>query len=323
MIISKTPFRISFVGGGTDIQDYYKLDYGSVVSSTINKYLYITVNKRFDDDIRISYSKTEIVKSVDEIQHDLCRECLKTVGIYQGIEITSISDIPSGTGLASSSVYTVGLLNALYSYVGQQKSAKELADIACDIEINKLGHPIGKQDQYAVAFGGLNYFRFNKDESIDIENIKLSIRDSNIMKNKLMLFYTGINRSANNILVDQKCNISNRIDALNNIKYLADNLKYELQHNGFNIKFGKSIREGWKYKRELSNKISNDSLESLCNTILDSGAVGCKILGAGGGGFILVYSDEEFQDNIRQKTNLKEIDFRFTDIGSRIVYFGE
>lgn len=323
MIISKTPFRISFVGGGTDIQDYYKLDYGSVVSSTINKYLYITVNKRFDDDIRISYSKTEIVKSVDEIQHDLCRECLKTVGIYQGIEITSISDIPSGTGLASSSVYTVGLLNALYSYVGQQKSARELADIACDIEINKLGHPIGKQDQYAVAFGGLNYFRFNKDESIDIENIKLSIRDSNIMKNKLMLFYTGINRSANNILVDQKCNISNRIDALNNIKYLADNLKYELQNNGFNIKFGKSIREGWKYKRELSNKISNDSLESLCSTILDSGAVGCKILGAGGGGFILVYSDEEFQDNIRQKTNLKEIDFRFTDIGSRIVYFGE
>ena len=323
MIISKTPFRISFVGGGTDIQDYYKLDYGAVVSSTINKYLYITVNKRFDDDIRISYSKTEIVKSVDEIQHDLCRECLKTVGIYQGIEITSISDIPSGTGLASSSVYTVGLLNALYSYVGQQKSARELADIACDIEINKLGHPIGKQDQYAVAFGGLNYFRFNKDESVDIENIKLSVRDLNIMKNKLMLFYTGINRSANNILVDQKCNISNRIDALNNIKYLADNLKYELQNNGFNIKFGKSIQEGWKYKRELSNKISNDSLESLCSTILDSGAVGCKILGAGGGGFILVYSDEEFQDNIRQKTNLKEIDFRFTDIGSRIVYFGE
>ena len=323
MIISKTPFRISFVGGGTDIQDYYKLDYGAVVSSTINKYLYITVNKRFDDDIRISYSKTEIVKSVDEIQHDLCRECLKTVGIYQGIEITSISDIPSGTGLASSSVYTVGLLNALYSYVGQQKSAKELADIACDIEINKLGHPIGKQDQYAVSFGGLNYFRFNKDESVDIENIRLSVRDLNIMKNKLMLFYTGINRSANDILVDQKCNISNRINALNNIKCLADSLKYELQHNGFNVKFGKSIREGWKYKRELSNKISNDSLESLCSTILDSGAVGCKILGAGCGGFILVYSDEEFQDNIRQKTNLKEIDFRFTDIGSRIVYFGE
>lgn len=320
MIISRTPFRVSFAGGGTDINDYYQNRYGAVVSTTINKYLYITVNKRFDDDIRVSYSKTEIVNSIDNIQHELCKECLKTVGITKGIEITSISDIPSGTGLGSSSVYTVGLLNALYSYIGEQKSAKELAEIACDVEINKLNHPIGKQDQYAVAFGGLNYFKFNIDGSVEYEKINLSFRDQSEMGHKLMMFYTGIDRDANGILNDQKNEYDNKIEILNNIRDLADNLKNELIYKGFNSNFGNILYKGWKNKKLLSNKISNDKIDSLCNASLAAGALGCKILGAGGGGFILIYCDEQFQDNVRQILQLKEIDLRFSEYGSRIVY---
>ena len=320
MIISRTPFRVSFAGGGTDIYDYYKNGYGAVVSTTINKYLYITVNKRFDDDIRVSYSKTEIVGNVDDLQHELCKECLKTVGITKGIEITSISDIPSGTGLGSSSVYTVGLLNALYSYIGEQKSAKELAKIACNVEIDKLNHPIGKQDQYAVAFGGLNYFKFNNDETVDQEKIKLSFSDLKKINNKLMLFYTGIDRNANKILEDQKVKLPNKIEILNDIRDLADKLKGDLQNNGFNDSFGNILHKGWKRKKVISDKISNDNIDSLYNSALDAGALGGKLLGAGGGGFILLYCNEDQQDSVRKILRLKEIDFNLTEYGSRIVY---
>ena len=204
MIITKTPFRISFVGGGTDIIDYYKVDYGAVISATINKYMYITVNKRFDDSIRVSYSKTEIVDDVDELRHEIVKECLKLVGIKKGIEITSISDIPAGTGLGSSSSFTVGLINALFSYTGDHLSAKQMAELACKVEIDILKHPIGKQDQYAAAYGGINFFQFNKDETVFEEKIKFIDEDYKKMNRKLMMFWTGISRSADKILEKQK-----------------------------------------------------------------------------------------------------------------------
>ncbi|MGE1065486.1 GHMP kinases N terminal domain-containing protein [Megasphaera paucivorans] len=169
MIITQTPFRISFVGGGTDLEAYYKTNYGAVVSTAINKSIYITINKRFDDTIRLSYSKTEIVDHVDDLQHDIAKACLKMTGVERGVEITSIADVPAGTGLGSSSSFTVGLLNALYTYIGEQKSAQELAELACRVEIDILKHPIGKQDQFAAAYGGMNYFRFNSDGSVERE----------------------------------------------------------------------------------------------------------------------------------------------------------
>ena len=203
MIITRTPLRISFTGGGTDLPAYYENGYGAVVSTAINKFVYITVNKRFDNTIRLSYSKTEIVNNVNELQHDIAKACLNMVGITGGVEITSIADIPSGTGLGSSSSFTVGLLNALYTYVGEHLSADELAKKACEIEIDILHHPIGKQDQYAAAVGGINYFSFERYGVVKREKINLSDADIQLMNQKLMMFYTGIRRSADNILEKQ------------------------------------------------------------------------------------------------------------------------
>ena len=215
VIITKTPLRISFTGGGTDLPAYYKQGYGAVVSAAINKYVYITMNKRFDDTIRISYSKTEIVDSLKEIQHDIAKACMQMAGVEKGVEITSISDIPAGTGLGSSSSFTVGLLNALYSYCGERLSAYELAEKACQIEIDILGHPIGKQDQYAASFGGINYFTFERNGDVNREKIDVSEDDKRLMDSKLMMFYTGISRSADGILAKQSAETSEKLDVLN------------------------------------------------------------------------------------------------------------
>jgi D-glycero-alpha-D-manno-heptose-7-phosphate kinase len=204
MIITRTPFRVSFVGGGTDLKDFYTVAPGAVVSTAIKKYMYITVNRRFDDTIRVSYAKTEIVSRIDELQHPIVREALKMVGIDGGIEIVSIADVPSGTGLGSSSSFTVGLLNALYAFTGVLKSADELAQEACRIEIDLLGEPIGKQDQYIAAYGGLCHIQFNPDGSVFVNPIILSNASKQGLEKKLLLFYTGISRDANVILSDQK-----------------------------------------------------------------------------------------------------------------------
>ena len=224
MIITRTPLRISFTGGGTDLPAFYKNGYGAVVSTSIDKYIYITVNKRFDDSIRVSYSQTEIVNHVDELKHDIARECLRMVGIPGGIEISSIADIPSGTGLGSSSSFAVGLLNALYTYVGERLSAGELAKRACQIEINVLGHPIGKQDQYAAAYGGVNYFTFERSGDVQREKILVSDNDLRNMNRKLMMFYTGIRRSADGILSRQSQETKNKIEVL---MFMRDQASHE------------------------------------------------------------------------------------------------
>lgn len=321
MIITKTPFRISFFGGGTDISNYYETGYGAVVSTSINKYMYITVNKRFDDTIRVSYSKTEIVNHVDELQHELVRECLKMVGITKGIEITSISDIPAGTGLASSSCFTVGLLNALYTYVGERLSAHELAEKACQIEIDILKHPIGKQDQYAAACGGLNYFRFNQDGTVSQSKIVMNDSEFKKMDRKLMMFYTGISRSADAILSDQKQRTVNKLDVLNAMRQQAEDMKVILGAEGFTETFADKLDEAWQMKRSISNKISNSEINDAYERAIKAGARGGKLLGAGGGGFLLVYCDEEKQDAVKEAIGLKELDFRISHYGSRVVYF--
>ena len=321
MIISRTPFRISFAGGGTDLRAYYSDGYGAVVSVTIDKYVYITVNKRFDDTIRISYSKTEIVEDIDQIQHDIVRECLKLTGITKGIEITSIADIPAGTGLGSSGSFTVGLLNALYTFKGEQKSSEYLADKACQIEIDILGKPIGKQDQYAAAFGNINYFRFSSDETVLHEPIKLSTNDIHKLNKKMLLFYTGITRAASSILSNQQKETKNKLEYLDRLREQANKLKNVLLIDGINNKIGESLHDGWMLKKQLSNMISNNMIDDYYLKARQAGAAGGKILGAGGGGFLLFYCDENKQECVQDALkDLKKIDFSITEHGSRIVY---
>ena len=321
MIITKTPFRISFAGGGTDLAAYYENGYGAVVSTAINKYVYVTINKRFDNSIRLSYSKTEIVNSVDDLQHDIAKACMKMAGVTKGVEITTIADIPSGTGLGSSSSFAVGLLNALYTYKGESKSDYELAQRACKIEIEILGHPIGKQDQFAASFGGMNYFQFNKDGSVEREQIDLDEENKRNMDRKLMMFYTGIRRSADSILKKQKEDTKKKIETLDSMRNQAVQMKSIMQNDGFNETFAEMLDEGWKRKRSLTSGISSSEIDDLYNTALKAGALGGKLLGAGGGGFILLYCNEENQSNVRRALGLKELEFRVSRLGSRVVYF--
>lgn len=321
MIISKTPFRVSFVGGGTDISDYYKSGYGAVVSASINKYMYITVNKRFDDAIRVSYSITEIVNEIGELKHDLVKECLRMTGVKKGIEITSIADIPSGTGLGSSSCFTVGLLNALFTYTGKQISSEDLAKLASEIEVDILKHPIGKQDQYACACGGINFFRFNADESVNREQIVLDEWKLREMNRKFLLFYTGIRRDANDILTVQKKETHAKLPMLNEMRDQALRTKDKLLTDGFGEWLAYELHEGWGRKKNLTGNISTSQIDELYERALKAGAIGGKILGAGGGGFLLIYCNEEKQNAVRAAVGLKEIGFEISPYGSRVVYF--
>lgn len=321
MIITKTPLRISFTGGGTDLPAYYKIGYGAVVSAGINKYVYITINKRFDDTIRISYSKTEIVDDLKEIQHDIAKACLQMTGVEKGVEITSISDIPAGTGLGSSSSFTVGLLNALYTYCGERLSAHELAEKACQIEIEILKHPIGKQDQYAAAYGGVNYFSFGQDGEVRREKIDISEQEKQLMDRRLMMFYTGIRRSADGILAKQSVETSKKLDVLNYMRDQANVMKELLKSEGFNNKFAIMLDKAWQKKKSVTDGISNLEIDDYYKNAINAGALGGKLLGAGGGGFILLYCDEAKQESVRKAIGLRELDFRIARYGSRVVYF--
>lgn len=322
MIITKTPFRISFAGGGTDLLAYYKTGYGAVLSVAMNKFVYITLNKRFDDTIRVSYSKTEIVNDVNDLQHDIAKTCLQLTGVTKGVEITSIADIPAGTGLGSSSAFTVGLLNALYTYIGERKSAQELAELACKVEVDILKHPIGKQDQFAASYGGMNYFRFNADESVNRVKIEITPEMKKEMDRKLMMFYTGIKRSANGILQKQSDNTAAKLDTLNYMRDQANGLKTYLSNHGFDEHFAQVLHEGWLKKKTITEGISSSEIDTIYEKALAAGALGGKILGAGGGGFLLLYCDEAKQPEVRKAVGLRELDFRVYRVGSSVVYFG-
>lgn len=321
MIITRTPLRVSFTGGGTDMADYYRMNGGAVVSMAIDKYIYITVNKKFDNAIRVSYSSTEIVEDVSELKHELVREAMRLAGITGGIEITSIADIPSGTGLGSSSSFTVGVLNALFTYTGKRLSAQELAELACKVEIDILGHPIGKQDQYAAAYGGVNYFRFLPDDTVSCDQISLSDENMMRMRRKLMMFYTGVTRSADGILSEQKQNIGKRMEALNEMKQQADAMYHTLSSDGFGRGFGEALHQGWEKKKTLAGGISNPAISKLYDAAIEAGAVGGKLLGAGGGGFLLFYCDEEYQSKVRKAIGLRQVEIRPDMCGSQVVYF--
>jgi D-glycero-alpha-D-manno-heptose-7-phosphate kinase len=309
---------MSFLGGGSDLKEFYNRSPGCVLSTTINKYMYIFVHPYFDNQIQIKYSKTELVDHIDEIEHPIVREVLKRFNL-NGIDINSIADIPAGTGLGSSSSYTVGLLHALYTYINQQVSTELLAQEACEIEIDILKEPIGKQDQYAAAYGGLNLIRFYPDGAVKVEPLKMEIKVYKQLQENLLLFYTGTTRSASDILNDQKQNMINertKFDSLVRMTELVEQANNNLCNSDLE-EFGKTLDENWKLKKSLSNKISNKDIDDLYAVAMKHGALGGKLLGAGGGGFFLFYCRKREQNNLRMALNkLKEVEFSFEDSGS-------
>jgi D-glycero-alpha-D-manno-heptose-7-phosphate kinase len=326
MIISKTPLRMSFVGGGSDLRAYYQHGYGAVVSTAIDKYIYITVNKRFTDHLRIGYSQIEYVNTIDDIKHNLVKESLKLVGITKGIEVVYMSDmLPAheGSGLGASSSILVGTLHALHAFKGEYVSAKTLAEEACKIEIDVLGHPIGKQDQYAAAYGGFNFYQFNKDESVIVDPLIFSRKLKDELNDNLLLFYTGLTARSDTILTEQNEKTKDNLHTLNAMVLLAKQLLESLRSNDL-THFGELLHQGWKYKQSLASKVTNSTINNYYERARKAGAVGGKILGSGGGGFLLLYCEKEKQTKVRKTlADLKETPFRFETQGSKIIYVSE
>lgn len=327
MIISQTPLRMSFVGGGSDLPSFYRKQTGAVVSTAIDKYIYINVNKKFDHLIRASYSITEFADRPEKLKHELIRESLKLLGIKGGVEITSIADIPSGgTGLGSSSSYTVGLLNSLNAYLSKFSSKEYLASTACKIEIDKCRKPIGKQDQYAAAYGGLNLIEFLPDNSVVVNPIICKAKTKQKLNENLLLLYTGITRSADKILAHQDKNIfsgTKTRDILNQMVKLAYSQAESLSKDDLRS-FGETLDENWKLKTKLSQGITNLTFDHWYKTAKDNGAIGGKILGAGGGGFLLLYAPKSKHASITESLpKLKKINFNFDSEGSKIIYYKE
>ncbi len=321
MIITQTPLRISLFGGGTDFKDYYSRDGGAVLSLGIDKYIYVIVKERFDEDIYINYSKKEIVGCVDEIEHELVKEAMRKAGVKAGIEITTLADIPSeGSGLGSSSSVTVGLLNALYAYQGEQVTLEQLAREACEIEIGILGKPIGVQDQYIAAYGGLRFIEFDKDGSITVERMPLKEEEKRRLVSNLLIFYTGKTRSSSNVLTEQKNNIGQRLRELGTIKELAFEAKEHILAGDIDD-IGALMQKGWEAKKKLASNVTTPEIDELYAKAIVAGALGGKISGAGSGGFLLLYCPREVQNSVREAMNgHMELPFLLSRDGSKVIF---
>jgi len=321
MIISQTPLRISICGGGTDFKDYYSRYEGAVLSTAIDKFVYVIVKERFDEKIYIDYAKKEIVDNINDIKHDLVREAAKKAGMTAGFEITMLADIPSeGSGLGSSSSLTVGLLNSFYHYQGIQPTAEQLAKEACEIEISILKKPIGKQDQYIASYGGLSFLTFKKDDSVQIERINIQNGLKRKLGANLLLFFSNVTRKADTILTEQKEKISDRLEYHNQIKDLAFKAK-ELIENKKVDKVGVLLAENWKLKKELSSNITNTLIDEMYEKAMQGGATGAKVSGAGGGGFLLTYCKRDKQDILREAmSEYREMPFLLEPYGSKIIF---
>ena len=326
MILSKTPLRMSFVGGGSDMPAFYQKDEGAVVSTTIDKYMYITIGQKFSGDIRINYSQTEQVNQVKEISHPLVRESLSLLDIEGGIEITSTADIPSkGSGLGSSSSYTVGLVNALHAFKKKSISKEILAQIACQIEIEKCNEPIGKQDQYAAAYGGLNLIRFLRDGSVLVEQINCEEKTKLALEKSILVFYTGRTRKASDLLKQQSKNLKNNNKRLMMTKMveMAYEMKNSLETGDINH-IGYLLNENWILKKQITKGVSDQEIDSWYQKAMNAGALGGKLLGAGHGGFLMFLAEPEKHGNIINALNdLKYINMSFDQNGSQIVYNDE
>lgn len=323
MIISRTPFRVSFAGGGSDMPEFFRDEPGMVLSTTIDKFMFISVHPYFHKDrTLLKYSRTEEVDRIADIQHPIIREVLQLYGL-QGLDISSTADIPAGTGLGSSSTFTVGLLHALAAQKGFYAGKEYLGATACEVEIERLKEPIGKQDQYAAAYGGLNFISFYPDGQVGVESVVMQPQACARLEHNLLMFYTGTTRSASAILREQGSNISSSHDKKAMLRQMcghARTLRSELERNNLDS-MGEILHESWLLKKKLASGISNPEIDVLYDRAMAAGALGGKLLGAGGGGFLLFYVPDEHHDQVRLAlSGLQELQFRFDRAGSIIVY---
>lgn len=326
MIITRTPFRVSFAGGGSDLPGFYRRHEGCVLSTSINKYMYVSIHPTFDRrETCVKYSRTEIVEDVRRIQHPIARQLLLDRGI-SGVELVSTADIPSGTGLSTSSAYTVGVIHALNAFEGKYASQEKIAAQACEVEIDKLGEPIGKQDQYGTAVGGMKFIRFLPDETVEVEPVLMRADTRRTLDESLLLFYTGLTHSAGEILKEQGANVSGEQRKFENTVRMTQ-LAYEMRQSltdGNLDRFGEILNENWLLKRELASGVSNGTIDRYYDLALRSGALGGKLLGAGGGGFLLFYCPQERQPRLRSAlSDLVELPFRMETGGTKVIYVGE
>ncbi|MCI4334336.1 MAG: GHMP kinase [Thermoplasmata archaeon] len=324
MIITRTPLRVSFAGGGTDLPSFYrKYGGGAVVSAAIDRYVHVLVNDKFDAAIRVAYSRTEDVEVLDQLQHELVREAMRLAGVPGGIEVHTIADIPSeGTGLGSSSSVTVGLLNAFHAYRGTLKGPAELAEEACSIEIDILHGTLGKQDQYAAAFGGVQFFEFREDDTVRVAPIPLTTRDKERLASHLSLFYTGITRQAQGILKRQEARLGENRESLRRMRELAGPTRDAILAGNW-VRLGELLDEGWQLKRGLSAGISTEEIDAAYARARAAGAWGGKITGAGGGGFLLLAHPPEQSAQVASALSpWRKVPVRFSAEGSRILFVG-
>lgn len=322
MLITRTPLRVSFCGGGTDLDAYFRehAQGGAVTSLALARHIYVTVNRRFDDSVRISYSNMEIVDDFEELKHELVREAMRITGVTSGVEITTIADIPSrGTGLGSSSSVTVGLLHALHTFAGRTPDATQLAEEACRIEIDVLGGTIGKQDQYAAAFGGANRITFHPDDSVTVNPLSFSDDVQDAIRESFCLVYTGQTRQAGDILVEQVANTEARMDQLTRMRDMADEVATALEAGNF-ATVGILLEEGWQLKQGMASGITSTSIDELHARVRELGVTGGKLLGAGGGGFILCHTPAGVQQRLASQLDNRLLPLELSTTGSIVLF---
>ncbi|MEQ9407449.1 MAG: GHMP kinase [Fuerstiella sp.] len=324
MIITQTPYRISLTGGGTDLPSFYREEPGAVLSFALDKHMYVTVSPRFDATTRVAYTKTEIASDINLIEHTIAREALRLTELGPHLEITTVGDVPAGTGLGSSSSLTVGLLNALHAYRGTVTSPMKLATQACQIEIDILGKPIGKQDQFAAAFGGINYIQFNPDETVNVEPVPCRPETITELNEHAMLLYTDTQRDADRILQQQTDHTNDRRPILRAMRDLTAEMRAAMSGSTDIGRVAEILDEGWNLKRSLGFGISMQMVDDWYQTAKDCGAMGGKLLGAGGGGFLLLLADPDCQDRIRDALgHPKELEFGIDRCGSRVIFISD
>ncbi len=325
MIIARSPLRISLGGGGTDLPSYYREHEGFLIAAAIDKYVYVTINRPFNEGIYLKYSEIEHVKTVDEVSHNIIREALKLENLNTPqVEISSIADLPSGTGLGSSGSFTTALLKALYAYRHRHINPEELAELACAIEIDQLKEPIGKQDQYIASVGGITCFAFHKDNSVTFAPLKISRETFHKLEDNLLLFFTGFSRSASEILKDQHIKSQkNDVDMLNNLHFMKEigYLSKDALESGNTDKFGELMHQHWEHKKKRSGGMSNQDIDNWYETALKNGAIGGKVVGAGGGGFLMFMADDAAKlRSAMTKSGLQEVRFKFDFEGAKVIH---
>ncbi len=324
MIVTRTPLRVSFVGGGTDLPAFYERDGGAVLSTAIKRYVYVTVKRHselFLEPIRINYSKSEQVEHIDELENRIARECLRFLSIEPPIYISTVGDVPASTGLGGSSSFAVGLLNALHAYRRERVSAGQLAEEACHIEIEVLGEPIGKQDQYAAAYGGLNLFSFKPGGGVTVEHLRANNGDLKAFFRGMLMFWTGHQRDASGVLSEQRENTPAKLDQLRRMRDQAADLHQRLGDGSIDVEgFGRMLDAGWRLKRQLAGSISSGQIDRWYDAAMAAGALGGKLCGAGGGGFLLFIAPPERHPEIRRAlADLTEMTIEYESHGSQVV----